>query len=80
MPRLKCPSCRFTITVTRREAEFGMRCPQCHCGRLIEERKERPGKRVVTLRSGTLRALIGGVISIIIGPLLLCLGFYKDLK
>jgi hypothetical protein len=71
MPRLKCPSCSFAISLSRREADIGMLCPECHCSRLIVQRKERKANRVVTLRSGTVRAIVGCVICILLGPILL---------
>ncbi len=68
MPRLSCTSCGFTISLTRREAEFGMICPECHGPRLRPPIKERPGKRLSTFRPATVRALIGGAVCLFAGP------------
>jgi hypothetical protein len=55
-------------------ADFGMPCPECHCGPLLHVRKERKRNRLTTFRAGTIRALVGGVICIVVGPPLLLLG------
>jgi hypothetical protein len=72
--RLVCRSCGYSVPLTEREAELGILCPECHCCRLREKIKERKGRRLVTLRPATVRALIGGGIGLVAGPVLTAVG------
>ena len=71
MPRMWCLSCQYETTLTAREAEHGMTCPECHGGRLVRKRKERPENRVTTLRANTVRSLVAGAVCALAGPPLL---------
>lgn len=73
MPRMECRNCGYTRTMTQREADFGMDCPECYGRRL----KPVPRKRSrvdydVSVRPVTMQALIGGALALAVGiPLVL---------
>ncbi len=71
--RMTCPECFMTLGAPPEEAYSGMRCPRCRC-RLRRRINERKGRGTVTLRPGTVRLLLGGGISIVLGPVLLAIG------
>lgn len=75
MPQVECRSCRYTRHMTKRELEFGMRCPECHAGNLKPIPKKGSRKdRVTAVQPATIRALISGVCLILLGGLLLAYG------
>jgi hypothetical protein len=75
---LTCERCGCSVTLPEWEAQAGMRCPGCHREKLQQPLEERPGKgkagRVVRFRLDTIRALVGGGISLVLGPVLLSWG------
>lgn len=69
MPRLICRSCNFTTVVSEKTARFGMMCPECHLGNLkpVQVRRTKRGARDIAIRPNAIRALIGGVLLIVVG-------------
>ena len=76
MPKLVCRQCDFSTIVSPKMARFGMMCPECHCGNLkpLQVRRTRRGDRDIAIRPNAIRALIGGVILILVGVALFAWG------
>lgn len=71
MVRVVCRACRYARDLTRREAEFGMMCPNCHSQKLRPPVRARQGHNQPSLRPLTVRTLFGAVFCLFTGPLLL---------
>ena len=74
MPRVACRSCGYTRSMTKRELEFGMRCPECHGGNLKPIPKKTREGRVVSTRPVTVRSLIAGALLLVLGGVALAWG------
>jgi hypothetical protein len=75
MVRMVCRQCNYSREMSDFEAEVGMICPRCHCQKLRPPIKTRPGKSRQNLRPATIQALVGSIGSLVVGPVLIVLGY-----
>jgi hypothetical protein len=74
MVRMVCRNCNYSREMSDLEAEVGMICPKCHCQSLRRPIKVRPGEGG-NLRPGTIQALVGSIGMLVLGPVLIVLGY-----
>lgn len=74
MVLMVCGQCHYSRKMTEREAEFGMLCPKCHCQYLRPPIVHRPGVSR-SIRNLSIRLLIGGAIGLVVGLVLLTIGY-----
>jgi hypothetical protein len=74
MVRMVCRNCNYSREMSEFEAEVGMLCPRCHCQNLRPPIKTRPGESQ-TLRTSTVQALVGSIGTLVLGPVLIVLGY-----
>jgi len=76
MPKLVCRQCKYSTVVSDKTARFGMMCPECHLGNLkpLQVRRTKRGDGDIAIRPGAIRALIGGVLLILVGAALFAWG------